>query len=325
MKKIISVKHKMIVFMTAVIILLIFIGIAALGPIASGRIDRPVVFGATYMTMNNPYFTSLNGSIRDVVEAHGDVLLTRDPAQDAERQNKEIHEMIEEGMTVLFANAADSEKIAPALQECKERGVAVFVVDTEVKDTKNVISTIQSDQFEAGRLVATDMKKKRPEGARVIVLYHETIASTVERLDGFMAEIEGDDRYKVVMKIGNTSEIEVANSEMNRLLKNFRKFDVVFGNNDPSALGALAALDQYRMGDDGILVYGVDGSPDAKKMIIEGKMAGTAAQYPIEMGKVAAETAYKYLNGEEVPESIRVRVSMMNSDNLDENNSRGWQ
>ena len=307
------------------ILLLLLMGIATGSRFADSGIDQPIIFGATYMTMNNPYFTSLNGSIKDVVEAHGDVLITRDPAQDQERQNREIHEMIDEGMTVLFANAADSKKIAPALKECKERGVAVFVVDTEVEDDSNVISTIQSDQFEAGRLVAEDMKKKRPEGAKIVALYHETIQSTVDRLNGFESEIKDDDRYEIVMKIGNTSEIEVANTEMNQLLKNFRKFDLVFGNNDPSALGALAALDQYQMIDKGILVYGVDGSPDAKRMVLDGKMEGTAAQYPIVMGKTVAETAYAYLNGEKVEKNIFIKVSMMNRDNLNENIARGWQ
>ncbi len=312
-------------FMVISIIVLLLMGLAAGSRFADSGIDQPVIFGATYMTMNNPYFSSLNGSIKDVVESHGDVLITRDPAQDQDRQNREIHEMIDEGMTVLFANAADSKRIAPALKECRERGVAVFVVDTEVEDSSNVISTIQSDQFEAGRLVALDMKEKRPEGAKIVALYHETIQSTVDRLKGFESEIKDDDRYEIVMKIGNTSEIEVANKEMNLLLKNFRKFDLVFGNNDPSALGALAALDQYRMLDKGIMVYGVDGSPDAKRMVLDGKMAGTAAQYPIVMGKTAAETAYAYLNGEEVEKNIFIKVSMMNSENLNENIARGWQ
>ncbi|XME04266.1 sugar ABC transporter substrate-binding protein [Lachnospiraceae bacterium C1.1] len=320
-----KVKSKPAIIIALSMIVLLIMGFLLGSRIADSAIDRPVVFGATYMTMNNPYFSSLNESIREVVESHGDVLLTRDPAQDQERQNREIHEMIDEGMTVLFANAADSDKISSALEECKERGVAVFVVDTEVKDTTNVISTIQSDQFEAGRLVAKDMKKRCPEGARIVALYHETIQSTEDRLLGFEAEIKNDDRYKIVMKIGNTSEIEVANREMNLLLKNFRDFDVVFGNNDPSALGALAALDRYNMIDKGIMVYGIDGSPDAKRMILDGKMQGTAAQYPILMGKTAAETAYAYLNGENVQKNIYIKVSMMNSENLNENNARGWQ
>lgn len=286
---------------------------------------RPKIFGATYMTMNNPYFTSLNNSIRNTVESHGDILLTRDPAQNQERQNQEIMDMIDEGMTVLFANAADSKAIAPAIKECKRRGVAVFVVDTKVDDNSDIISTIQSDNYEAGRLVALDLKKRYPDGARIMTLYHDSIASTKERLDGFLSVIEGDERYKVVMTVDNTSEIEVANREMNLILKNFRKFDVVFGNNDPSALGALAALDQYGLADGNILVYGVDGSPDAKAMIMSGKMAGTAAQYPMEMGRIAAETAYDYLDGKEVEKNITVKVTMMTKENLNENNSKGWQ
>ena len=42
------------------------------------------VFGATYMTMNNPYFQVLDTQIRGHLELHGDVLLTRDAAMDQE-------------------------------------------------------------------------------------------------------------------------------------------------------------------------------------------------------------------------------------------------
>ncbi|MBR1892958.1 MAG: sugar ABC transporter substrate-binding protein [Lachnospiraceae bacterium] len=287
--------------------------------------EEPRIFGATYMTMNNPYFTSLNGSIRNVVEAHGDKLITRDPAQNQQRQNEEILEMIDEGISVLFANPVDCDNVGDILKICRDRGVAVFVVDTGVSDTSNVISVIQSDQYRAGQLVARDMKKRFPDGARILALYHKTVASTIGRLEGFKDEISDDDRYKIVMTIDNTSEIEVANEEMSKLIKNFRDFDVVFGNNDPSALGALAALDRYGIAGKDILVYGVDGSPDGKKMIIDGKMAGTAAQYPMEMGRIAAETAYDYLEGKKVESNILVKVSMFTKDNLDENNSRGWQ
>ena len=40
------------------------------------------VFGATYMTMNNPYFQVLDTQIRAHVELNGDILLTRDGAMD---------------------------------------------------------------------------------------------------------------------------------------------------------------------------------------------------------------------------------------------------
>lgn len=46
-------------------------------------------FGATYMTMNNPFFEVINETIRATVESNGDILITRDPALDAVRQTQQ--------------------------------------------------------------------------------------------------------------------------------------------------------------------------------------------------------------------------------------------
>ena len=56
------------------------------------------VFGATYMTMNNPYYQELDALLRSNIEARGDVLLTRDPAMDQARQNQEILDRIDRGI-----------------------------------------------------------------------------------------------------------------------------------------------------------------------------------------------------------------------------------
>lgn len=289
----------------------------------------PRIFGATYMTMNNPYFTSLNESIREAVEARGDILMTRDPAQNQDRQNEQIREMIREGMTVLFLNPVDWDKVQPALLECREAEVAVFVVDTSVRDSSKVVSVIQSDQYLAGRLIARDMKEMFPDGARIITMYHYNIHSAVQRLKGFQSEIEGDDRYEVVGSTSKTSEIETANEEMNRMLRVYHNIDVVFGANDPTAIGALASIQSYleehpKYGSD-IHVYGVDGSPDAKLLISRGEMAGTAAQYPEEMGRKAAQAAYDYLDGKYVRKNYTIRVSLLNKQNIDPGNLNSWQ
>ena len=61
---------------------------------------EPKIFGATYMTRNNPYFDVLHEAIEEVVEANGDILISRDPSQDQEKQNDQIQEMIDEGIEV---------------------------------------------------------------------------------------------------------------------------------------------------------------------------------------------------------------------------------
>lgn len=283
----------------------------------------PRKFGATYMTMNNPYFSILNGGINEVVEANGDYLITRDPAQDQEKQNSQIYEMIEEGVAAIFVNPVDWKKVKPALIACREANIPVFNVDTMVYDKEYVISIIASDNYNAGVQCAKDMMSKL-DSAEIVVLDQPIINSITQRVQGFLDTIEGNDNYKVVVQKAAGGELEIAMEVMDSIIESGVSFNVVLGGNDPTALGVLAALASHHMTGD-ILIYGVDGSPDGKMMIKEGYLEGTSAQYPHEMGKIAAEVAYAYLDGEEVERNIVVPVTLITRENLDQFSINGWQ
>ncbi len=272
--------------------------------------NAPVKFGATYMTMNNPYFQILDETMKCLVNDYGDVFISRDPAQNQERQNLQILDMIDEGISVLLLNPVDRIKVLPAIDACLEAGVAVFIVDTDVSDSSNIISVIQSDNYMAGRQCAEDMVHRMSGGADIVVLYDTRISSTRQRFDGFISTVRKHRNFNIVKVITDVSEIEVATEKFGNFLEEGMDFDVVFANNDPTALGSLAALQQRGL-DDKILIYGIDGSPDAKSMISKGFITGTAAQYPVKIGKLTVETAYRYLDGKDVPKQILVDTDMI--------------
>jgi len=305
------------------VILAIILGYAKLISKFNNSGNIPRKFGATYMTMNNPYFPVLNDGIKEVVEANGDILITRDPAQDQEKQNEQIYQMIEEGVVAIFLNPVDWKKVKPALIACKEANIPVFNVDTEVFDKEYAVSIIASDNYNAGVQCAKDMMSKL-DSADIVILDHPIINSIIQRVQGFKDTIRDNPNYRVVVQKSGGAELEIAMEVMNEIIDSGVSFDVVFGGNDPTALGALAALESRHMRGD-ILFYGVDGSPDGKMMIKEGYLEGTSAQYPREMGKIAAEVAYAYLNGEPVESYIMVPVTLITKDNLDEFSIDGWQ
>lgn len=284
---------------------------------------RPLKFGATYMTMNNPYFTALNDSIREVVESNGDILITRDPAQDQDRQNAQIQEMIDSGVTAIFANPVDWEKIKPALEACKKAGVLVFNVDTDVANKELVVSVIQSDNYSAGVQCARDMMSKR-DSAKIIIMNHYNIRSTTQRVQGFKDTIASFPQYEIVDEKTTTSELEVSMEVMNGIVATGTEFDVVLGGNDPTALGALASL-QLNHIDKNILIYGIDGSPDAKVMIENGYLEGTSAQRPIIIGRTAAQAAYDYLDGKDIEQNIVIDTTLITKENLADFDLDGWQ
>lgn len=72
------------------------------GDLSASQTGNQRVFGATYMTMNNPYFQVLDTQIQALLELRGDVLLTRDAAMDQQRQNQEIQELVDAGVCAIF-------------------------------------------------------------------------------------------------------------------------------------------------------------------------------------------------------------------------------
>lgn len=285
--------------------------------------EIPRKFGATYMTMNNPYFEVLNDSIKEVVEANGDILITRDPAQDQEKQNLQVLDMIEEGVDAIFINPADWKDVEPALNACQEAGIPVFNVDTYVYNMEYVVSTIISDNYNAGVQCAKDVMSKKTH-AKIVVLNHPNMNSIIDRVNGFINTIGQNENYEIVRIESAGAELEIAMEIMDQIIDSGVEFDVVMGGNDPTALGALAAL-QLNNIDKNILIYGVDGSPDGKVMIQEGLLEGSSAQRPITIGRTAAEVAYSYFNGNEVDKKIVVPVTLITKENLDEFDITGWQ
>lgn len=284
----------------------------------------PYKIGAIYMTMNNPYFEVLNEEIKAIVKEKGDILITRDSVMDNEVQNKQIEEMIEDGMDILIINAVDWKGVSKGLKKAEEAGVPVIAVDAEVYEDSLVEGTVTSDNYMAGKLCAENLMHER-KGAKILFLIQSNNKSALDRIQGVKDVLDAADwPYTVVDEVDCKGQLEVAEPLVEEKLKKNEKIDVVISLNDPSAMGAMSALDAAGLLQE-VLVYGIDGAPEAKRMIKEGKMQATIAQSPMEVGRITAQRVYEVLKGKEIPENTVIPVEEITSENLDNFNLTGWQ
>ena len=277
--------------------------------------------GYTCMDGTNPFFVALEGAIREVVEANGDELISLDPQNSNETQISQIEDMISQGITALFVNPVDKDGIIAALDEVKAADIPMFGFDTEVADMSYLVTYAGSDNYNAGKVCGEDLVAKCPDGGPIIVLDSPTMQSVVDRTNGFLDAIEGKG-FEVVAQIDCMGNQEQGNLNGTDALTAHPEAVAIFGGNDPTALGAYAAAEAA--GSD-CLIYGVDGSPDIKALIADGKVTGTGAQSPINIGKTIAELYYKWLDGEEIEDRYPIETFMINSDNIEEYNNGGWQ
>jgi ribose transport system substrate-binding protein len=281
------------------------------------------VFGATYMTLNNPFFGALNNGIKEVVEANGDEVIALDPSLDQAKQIAQVEDMISQGVSAIFLNPVDWKGVKPALDAAKKAGIPIINVDAPVFDDKLVNAIVASDNYNAGVLCAKDMMKKM-KSAKIVILEHPTAKSAIDRTEGFINTIKGNKNYQIIAKQSSEGQLEQAMPIMENIIQAQPKIDVVMALNDPTALGALAALKAAKR-EKGVLLYGVDGAPGAKKSIKEGKMTASAAQSPIGIGKTAAKIAYDILADKTVKKLTLVPVILIDKNNVSKYGTDGWQ
>ncbi|WP_270639075.1 sugar ABC transporter substrate-binding protein [Megamonas funiformis] len=291
--------------------------------IYTAPVAKHKVFGVSYMTMNNPFYKIINNEILKVVEKNNDTLITLDPELDVDKQNEQIYKFIDQKVDGIFINPIDFEQIEPALQAAKRANIPVIIIDAPVSDESLVNCTIVSDNYDAGVQCAKDMME-RLDSANIVLLKHTTAKSAKERIEGFLSVIDNNEKYKVINEAECDGQLEIAMPKMQEIIEETPDIDVVMALNDPSALGALAALEKNNKND--VMVYGIDGTPEIKTLIGRNQMiVGTVAQSPIKMGQIAVENMYNILNGKKIEKNIIIPISLINKENLFKYDEDRWQ
>jgi len=284
-------------------------------PPSEGQSAEGRLFGVSFQTMNNPFFVDLNEGIQEVVEAHGDRLVTLDAQFNSLKQKNDISDMVLQGASGIFINPVNWEGIKGSLLQAQRKKIPCIVVDAPAKDAELVLSTVASDNIEAGRMAARALAGVKPN-AKIVILHLATNKACIDRVTGFKEELAKHPGMEILDTQEGKGTTEGARPVMRDLLGRFPQLDAVFPINDPSALGAISALESAGKLSD-VTVVTVDGSQEAIKAVQAGKLLSTSAQFPKEIGRKSAEVMYTHLEGKTVEKDVQVRVELITKDNAD--------
>ena len=285
-----------------------------------------IKIGATYMTMNNDFYQTLNAELEKKTNQQGSRLYVRDSELDEKKQSQQIAYFIKEKVDVIVINPvkSDSPDIIRALNAAKKAGIRIIVVDAPMSKQVAVDTTIVSDNYQAGVLIAKDMMGRLSE-ANILLLEHQNAISAMDRLQGFLDTIKGHPSYRIVSQLETLGQTEESMPQVKNALDNGLEFNVVMALNDRAAIGALAAIKDQGVAEK-IYIYGVDGSPDIKNFLANtNDIQGTVAQSPIQMGRKVAEVIELLREKKSCDRQYLIPVRLINKDNISEYTVTGWQ
>lgn len=279
--------------------------LAACGKTESPVSGRPVI-GASLLTLQNPFFKVIGDSLASEAEKNGYATMVLSADNDVARQGNQVKDFIVKKCAAIVLSPADSKSIVPVIQEANAAGIPVFTVDIPCNEPGvKIASQISTDNFGGGKEAGAAMiEGLAGKGGKVGVLDLKQVESCILRVRGFKEAVSAYNasasaKIEIVAELDGGGAKDKGFKAAEDMLQSFPDLRGIFAINDPSALGARAALEKANRTD--VVIIGFDGQPEGKQAIKDGKIYADPIQFPDRMGIEIARAIVKHSKGEEVP------------------------
>ena len=263
--------------------------------------------GVSVLTMTNPFFKTIADTITAEAAANGYATTITSGEFDVAKQQNQVKDFIVAGCSAIVLCPCDSRSIGPAIEEANAAGIPVFTADIAcLAEGVDVVSHIASDNLGGGRLAAEAMIEALGDGGgEVVVLDFKQAESCILRVQGFKEVVEQhnadhpDAVISIVAELPGDGKKDQGFKCTEDALQAHANLAGIFAINDPSALGARAALEKAGKADD-VLIVGFDGQLDGRQAILEGKIYADPVQFPDRIAAMTVDSIVRYFAGDEV-------------------------
>jgi ribose transport system substrate-binding protein len=294
-------------------VLAIVLGVALLTlPIGCGKQEAQttgtgkITIGVSLLTRTHPFYQDLEAGLREAATAAGYELLVTAGEFDVARQKDQLQDFIVRKVDAIVVCPCDSKSIGTAIKAANDAGIPVFTADIAcLAEGVKVISHVASDNVAGGRLAAQALAEAIGGSGKVAIIDHPEVESVIQRVAGFEEEIAKHPGIVVVAKLSGRGVKDQAFRTTEDILQSHPELAGIFGINDDSALGALAAVE--KAGKQGrIKIVGFDAVPEAREAIKAGKLHADVIQQPKLIGQTTINTIQKYIGGGQVSPTVLI-------------------
>lgn len=269
--------------------------------------------GFSALTLTNPFFKVIGETMREEAAREGYELIVVSGERDVKKQVDQVNEFIVRGVDAIVLNPCDSQSIGPAIVAANEAGIPVFTNDIKYDgDAGEVVCHIATDNYQGGKLAGQAMVDLLgTTGGKVAILHFPQAESCQLRVKGFTEVVDGHNSdttagtIEVVATLDGGGVRDEGFNAAKDVVEAHPDLSAIFAINDPSALGARAALEAAGKADQ-VTIIGFDGQLIGKQAIRDGLILCDPVQFPDRIGKVTVEQIMKYFAGDDVPAEILI-------------------
>lgn len=280
----------------------------------------------------NAYWKAVESGAKEAGKEAGVEILWTGP--DAEtnhtQQANMVDNMVNRGVAGIVLAPTNVEALVRPVDTATAKGVPVILIDSTLNSDKP-LSVIATDNYAAGEQAAEALIKAmgatRKFGGNVIMLrYLEGSGSTEAREKGFADRIGKEPGLKLVESMytkggGSTTDAaDTADALLRRYVKDGElQVDGIFAANQPTAIGMLTKIDQFKASGTKIdcPYVGFDAHEVLLAGVRDGRVAAIITQDPKTMGSLGVKTMVAHLDGKPVEKNVATKTATVTKGNID--------
>lgn len=269
---------------------------------ASEGLKKDIAIGVTIPTMSTPWTMELvrggNRAVEDYNAAHGAnvSIIWFDNNRDALREAANMEDLITQQVDAIIMVANDPMTSTIVLEKAVASGIPTVIVDSPPIGAEMANAVIISDNRELGRLQMEMLARGMGGSGNLIVFSDSTNTNSRARAAGRDEELKNWPNIVVIDSNDAPFGVDAALNTMQNFMQAHQQIDGVWCFSDTVAQGVAAAITGTHFAEV-TRVTGLNGSDIAKGLIAEGKMYGTAAQFPVELITRGVLTSIDLVNG----------------------------
>jgi ribose transport system substrate-binding protein len=285
-------------------------------PEAPPTVAKKGTIGVTLLSLQNPFFKVIGDTITAEAAKAGYETIVLSADTDVARQANQVKDFIVKRVSAIVLSPCESRSIVPVIQEANAAGIPVLTVDIPCHEPGvKLLTQVATDNYgggkEAGRAMIEALGNA---GGKVAILHFKQAESCRLRVKGFREVIEAHNttapaKIDLVLELDGGGAKEVGYKAAEDAVQAHADLRGIFAINDPSALGARAAIEKAGKTEQ-IVIVGFDGQPEGKQAIKDGKIYADPIQFPDKMGVEIVRAIVNYSKGEEVPKETLIPTSL---------------
>ncbi|MEW6052088.1 MAG: substrate-binding domain-containing protein [Candidatus Zixiibacteriota bacterium] len=277
---------------------------------ADARQASELTIGVSLLTRTHPFYQDLEAGLQHAAASNGYKLLITAGEFDVAKQKDQLQDFIVRKVNAIIVAPCDSRSIGTSIAVANDAGIPVFTADIAcLAEGVKIVTHVASDNVTGGRLAAQAVASAINGVGKVAIIDHPEVESVIQRVKGFEEEIASTPGITVVAKLSGHGTKDQAFRTAEDMLQAHPDLAAIFGINDDSALGALAAVEKAgKLGK--VKIIGFDAVPEAREAIKAGKIYADVIQKPHEIGMKTIEAVKAYMSGSVVPPATLIPCAL---------------